>query len=264
MTTPTKPLDLSELSIQFFKGIGPQVAQKLAKLGLRTAQDILFHLPYRYQDRTRVTPLAHLRPGEHAVIEGQIYQHQVQFGKRRSLVCTLRDHSGQVSLRFFNFNNSQVEQFAKNPRVRCFGEVRFNKTGLQLIHPEYQIISTDVPLIVEEYFTPVYPSTEGITQRQLRQLATQVFALFKTGNEIIEYLPSDIRHAYQLPELKQAIEFLHFPPPDTALNVLEEGQHPAQQRLIIEELLAYQLSMQRVLRVSKSKMRLLLKMLLLY
>ena len=246
-TTSNKPLDLADLSVQYFKGIGPQVAQKLAKIGLNTAQDVLFHLPYRYQDRTRITPLAHIRPGEHAVIEGQVFRHQVQqYGKRRSLICTMRDSSGTLTLRFFNFNAQQVEQFAANPRIRCFGEVRFAPQGLQLIHPEYQVLSPDAPVVVEEHFTPVYPSTEGITQRQLRQLAAQVIALCKTGKEIREWLPASIREELNLPELKQAIEFLHYPPPDTTLSLLEAGNHPAQKRLIIEELLAYQLSMQRV------------------
>lgn len=246
MSTSTKALDLSELSLQFFKGIGPQVAQKMQKMGLRTAQDVLFHLPYRYQDRTRITPISWLRIGEYAVIEGKIIRHQVQYGKRRSLLCTLRDSSGTLTLRFFNFNTAQVEQFALNPRVRCFGEVRFNKVGLQIIHPEYHVLATDAPVQVEEHFTPVYPSTEGISQRQLRQLTAQVFALCKTGNEIREYLPAEIRQHLHLPALKEAIYFLHYPPPDTSLEALEEGQHPAQQRLILEELLAYQLSMQRL------------------
>jgi ATP-dependent DNA helicase RecG len=245
-TTTAKLLDLSELSVQYFKGIGPQVTQRLAKMGLHTAQDVLFHLPYRYQDRTRITPINWLRVGEHAVIEGQILRHQVQYGKRRSLVCTLKDSSGLLTLRFFNFNASQVEQFAKNPRVRCFGEARFNKSGLQLIHPEYQILTPDASITVEEHFTPVYPSTEGISQRQLQLLTAQVFALCKTGNEIREYLPAEIRQELNMPALKEAIEFLHYPPPDTALELLEQGLHPSQQRLIIEELLAYQLSMQRL------------------
>lgn len=238
--------DLATVSLQYFKGIGPQVAQKLSKIGLHTAQDVLFHLPYRYQDRTRITPMAFLKPGEHAVIEGQVVKHQIQFGRKRSLVCTMRDGSGALTLRFFNFNASQVEQFSQNPRVRCFGEVRFNKAGLQLIHPEYQILLPDAPVIVEEHFTPVYSTTEGITQRQLRQLAEKVFALLRSGKEITEYLPLDIRNEMQLPSLKEAIEFLHFPPPDTSLEILEEGRHPAQIRLILEELLAYQLSMQRL------------------
>jgi len=242
-----KSLDLADLSVQYFKGIGPQVAQKLAKIGLHSAQDVLFHLPYRYQDRTRITPLAHLRPGEHAVIEGQVIRHQVQqYGKRRSLICTMRDSSGLITLRFFNFNSQQVEQFAASPRIRCFGEIRFAPQGLQLIHPEYQVLSPDAPIVVEEHFTPVYPSTEGITQRQLRQLAAQVIGLFKTGKEIREWLPANVREELALPELKEAIEFLHYPPPDTTLSLLEAGEHPAQKRLILEELLAYQLSMQRL------------------
>lgn len=246
-TPIAKPLDLADLSVQYFKGVGPQGAEKLAKIGLHTAQDVLFHLPYRYQDRTRITPIAHLRPGEYAVVEGQVVQHQVQqYGKRRSLICTLRDGSGAMVLRFFNFNAQQVEQFAKTPRVRCFAEVRFAPRGLQFIHPEYQVLQPQAPVIVEEHFTPVYPSTEGISQKQLRQLTAQVIQLFKTGREIREWLPESIREEMDLPELKQALEFLHYPPPDTALTILEEGKHPAQKRLIIEELLAHQLSMQRL------------------
>ncbi|AFI87511.1 ATP-dependent DNA helicase RecG [Aggregatibacter actinomycetemcomitans] len=237
----TQLLDAIPLTV--ISGVGAAVVEKLGKLGIFNLQDLLFHLPLRYEDRTRITPIADLQAEQYATIEGVVQSSEVQFGRRPMLMVYLSDGTAKLALRFFNFNAGMKNSLQPGARVKAFGEVRRGRFMAEIHHPEYQIIHDNKPLVLAETLTPIYPSTEGLKQTTLRKLIGQaLLVLDKTP--IAELLPAECNpHPF---DLKSAIQFLHNPPPDVSLTTLEEGKHPAQQRLIFEELLAYNLAMQKV------------------
>lgn len=242
------PGTLDRISITSLHGVGPQLAIKLKKLGLYSLQDLLFHLPLRYIDRTQITPIGGIQPMTEVVIEGEIRASDVVFGRRRSLVCRIQDATGVVTLRFFHFNRAQQQRLKPGSRLRCFGEVRRGKSGVELYHPEYQYLDSPNPAQLEETLTPIYPATEGITQSRIRDLCSQALKQLQE-HQIAELLPTELKAelgpqlAYSLDD---ALRLLHNPPPGTALHLLAEGEHPAQQRLAAEELVAHNLSLLRM------------------
>ncbi|HEN8802024.1 TPA: ATP-dependent DNA helicase RecG [Pseudomonas putida] len=238
--------ELSKVPVTVLKGVGEAMAEKLAKVGLENLQDVLFHLPLRYQDRTRVVPIGQLRPGQDAVIEGVVSGADVTMGKRRSLVVRLGDGTGVLSLRFYHFSNAQKEGLKRGAHLRCYGEARPGASGLEIYHPEYRALNGDEPPPpVEQTLTPIYPSTEGLTQQRLRLLCQQSLSLLGPRS-LPDWLPDELARDYQLAPLDDAIRYLHNPPADADLDELAEGQHWAQHRLAFEELLTHQLSQQRL------------------
>ena len=239
---------LDRQSVETLNGVGPALASKLHKLGLFSLQDLLFHLPLRYIDRTQITPIGGIQPMTEVVIEGEVRASDVVFGRRRSLVCRVQDHSGVVTLRFFHFNRAQQERLKPGVKLRCFGEVRRGKSGLELYHPEYQYLDTANPAGLEDTLTPIYPATEGITQSRIRDLCGQALRHLDT-HQIVELIPADINSGLEQQlsySLVAALRLLHNPPPGTALHLLAEGEHPAQQRLAAEELIAHNLVLLRL------------------
>ncbi|MFG0381839.1 ATP-dependent DNA helicase RecG [Pseudomonas sp. zbq_18] len=237
--------ELAQVPVTALKGVGAALAEKLAKVGLETLQDVLFHLPLRYQDRTRVVPIGALRPGQDAVIEGVVAGADVVMGKRRSLLVRLQDGSGTLSLRFYHFSQTQKDGLKRGTHVRCYGEARPGASGLEIYHPEYRALGADEVAPVEQTLTPIYPTTEGLTQQRLRALSQQ--ALARLGpHSLPDWLPEELARDYQLGPLDEAIRYLHRPPPDADLDELAEGRHWAQHRLAFEELLTHQLSLQRL------------------
>lgn len=229
-------------SLTELRGVGPAMLEKLARLGLHTVQDVLFHLPTRYQDRTRVVPIGAALPGAELVVIGEILHTEVVFRRRRMLLCKVSDGSGSMTLRFFHFNEKQRQGMRTGCQLHCFGEVRGNPGALEMIHPEYRIQADTEPVSVEEHLTPIYPTTDGVNQLTLRRLVAQVLPCV---GRVVELLPS-VAAAGAVPELADALRYLHQPPPEAAQALLLEGEHPAQQRLIIEELVAHQLSLLRI------------------
>ncbi|NVK36533.1 MAG: ATP-dependent DNA helicase RecG [Gammaproteobacteria bacterium] len=234
---------LGRSAVTELKHVGDKLAEKLAKLGIHSIQDLLFHLPLRYQDRTRITPIGALRPNVDVVIEGEIMLADVVFGKRRSLAVRLQDGTGTITLRFYHFSGAQKNNLKKGARIRCYGEVRRGRAGLELYHPEYQFVEDLAALPTEDTLTPIYPSTEGLTQARWRQLMTQVLMLLKKGRAIDDLIPAPLLAPYGLPDLRSALLYLHQPPVGANLEELENSQHPTQKRLIMEELLAHNLSL---------------------
>ncbi len=229
------------------KGIGPRLAEQLQALNIFNLADWFFHLPFRYEDRSRITPIGGLQPMRPAVIQGEVRAASVVFGKRRSLLVKLQDHSGLVSLRFYHFSAAQKQQFSTGNIIRCYGEPRRGASGLELYHPEYQLLEEGLDAPLEALLTPVYPATDGISQQRLRILHEQSLTLLRQQQvDLNDLLPADWLQQWQLPTLEQALLFLHQPPADTQLSTLEDGKHPAQKRLILEELLAHQLSLHRL------------------
>ena len=237
--------ELAQVSVTALKGVGEAMAEKLAKVGLENLQDVLFHLPLRYQDRTRVVPIGALRPGQDAVIEGVVSGADVAMGKRRSLLVRLGDGTGSLSLRFYHFSNAQKEALKRGTHLRCYGEARPGASGLEIYHPEYRALTGDEDVPVEQNLTPIYPTTEGLTQQRLRQLSQQALSLLGPRS-LPDWLPAELAADYQLAPLDQAIRYLHHPPPDADLDELAVGHHWAQHRLAFEELLTHQLSQQRL------------------
>jgi len=241
----TIPVELSEFSCTRLKGVGPKIAELLTKCGIQTAQDLLFHLPSRYEDRTRITPIGHARPGDHIVVQGTVEHAEIVHARRRSLLCKIWDGTGHVTLRFFHFTSQQHQSFKAGAQLRCFGEIRGWRRDLEMIHPEYQFINEHVPLPADNTLTPVYPTTEGLTQRQLRLLTEQALNLLENA-ALPDCLPEKILSELQFSNLKIAINYVHRPPPDAAIDEILSGKHPAQQRLAFEELLAHHLSLRRL------------------
>jgi ATP-dependent DNA helicase RecG len=229
-------------------GVGPATESRLARLGLHTLQDLLFHLPLRYVDRTRITPMGSLRPGQEALVQGQIDLAQIRFGRRRSLLCRIGDGSGSLVLRFFHFNRAQQANLERGATLRCWGQARAGARGLEMVHPEYRRVAEDSANDLDSTLTPIYPATERLPQSVLRRLTTQALAALKAAPEALEdFLPERVSRNLALPRLHEAITLMHMPPPGTDTEQLLTGRHPAQRRLAFEELLAHQISL-RLLR----------------
>ena len=234
---------LDGVPLTSLSGVGAAIAEKLSRIGINNVQDLLFHLPMRYEDRTRITPIADIRPESFATIEGYVQYTEVQFGRRPILSVTLSDGTSKVMLKFFNFNAGMKNSLAVGVRVKAFGEIKRGRYMAEIHHPEYQIIRNNQPLELAETLTPIYSTTEGLKQASLRKMTEQALAVLQNV-QVAELLPEQYNpHQYSL---KEALALLHRPPPSISAEVLEKGEHPAQKRLIFEELLAHNLAMQQL------------------
>jgi ATP-dependent DNA helicase RecG len=244
MNNKPQPNGISNLAhtpVTTLKGVGPGMAKKLEKINLHTLQDLLFHLPLRYEDRTRITTIRDLLPGTHTNIVGEITDNQIVNGKKRMLVVSLNDGTGIINLRFFHFSASQKNSLSIGSTIRCYGEINRGPRGFEIVHPEYKPLDQDQPLTpVEETLTPVYRTTDGLRQVSLRMLTDQALIRLTRG-QVEELLPQE--YVLESYSLAQALALIHRPPPETSVIQLEEGKHPAQLRLIKEELVAHNLSM---------------------
>jgi len=214
-------------------------ATLFARLGIRREQDLVLHLPIRYEDETRITALGALRPGETAQVQGVVVRQEIVARPRRTLAVELRDDSGSITLRFFHFYGSQLRQFAVGNRVRAFGETRGGLFGLEMVHPRYRVVDEGEPL--PQALTPVYPTVSGLGQARLR--ATILRAL--RAVQWPETVPAAVLAALGLPASADALRAIHQPAPDTSARALHERTTPAWRRVIFDELLAQQLSLQR-------------------
>jgi len=229
------------------KGVGDKTAGLLEKLGIRTIQDLLFHLPLRYQDRTHITPIGAALPGQECLVQGEIEIAQIKFGRRRSLLCRISDGTGALTLRFFYFNKTQQENLQRGKSMRCYGRISGMGTNHEMIHPEYRLLEKDEQAQVDETLIPVYPTTEGLHQNRLRKLTDIALdIIINQPARLVELLPENLLVKYQLPELCDALKYTHRPPPDAGIDQLRDGTHPAQRRLAFEELLTMFLSLQRI------------------
>ena len=240
-----------DAALTVLNGVGPALAASLQKLDLHRVEDLLFMLPLRYEDRTRLTRLGALRPGMRAMVTGEVLLAEVVFRGRRSMLVRIGDGSGQLTLRFFYFSRQQQAQLKNGTQLSCYGDVRPGPVGLEMVHPEYRILKPGQPPVITDALTPVYPTTEGVQQGRLRNLVAQALALMQ-ADPPEELLPADILAARDMPSLEAALTYLHRPPPDADLASMSEGRHPCQQRLAFEELLAHYLSL-RNLRLMASR-----------
>jgi len=223
------------------RGVGPALAERLLRLGVAKVQDLLFVLPTRYEDRTRIVPVGALLPGMRVAVEGQVQLTEVVYRRRRQLLSRISDGSGFLTLRFFYFSTAQQSGLARGVRLRCFGEVRRGPLGLEIVHPEYRRV-LDEATALEDALTPIYPGTEGVAQPRLRALIDQALGELETS-AVRDWIPPEILAPLGLPSLQEALFYVHRPPREARLDILAAGGHPAQRRLAFEELLAHQLSL---------------------
>ncbi len=232
-------------SLRAFKGIGPKLAEKLARLGLERTSDLVFHLPSRYQDRTHRQSIGSLHLHQEVLVAGRVVHAEIIRHRRPALLVRITDGTGILTLRFFHFQVAQYKQFTVDQAVQAFGEVRPGFSGLEMVHPEYHLLSSSemaVGTVGETILTPIYPTTAGVNQSILRRLIRQVIRHYSPEEWLpMTSLPQDLRLG-----LSQALNFLHAPPPGVDLDALAAGRHPAQRRLAFEELIAHQLGLARL------------------
>jgi len=242
-----EPIPFHQTPIRALKGVGSRHAKQLARIGITTVQDLLFHLPLRYEDRTQVTPISALRPGDQTLIEVDVQHGEVRMGRRRSLLVLVADASGALLLRFFTFSPAQREGFKPGVRLRCYGEVRQGPDSLEIVHPECHRLDATRAEGYEAALTPVYPSTEGLHQLAWRAMTSHALELLDAvPGRLRDLLPEGLGNALQLPALLPSLRLLHRPPPEADRTALSESRHPAQYRLAFEELLAHQIALRRL------------------
>jgi ATP-dependent DNA helicase RecG len=235
---------VGETPLAALAGVGPRVAEKLAARGLLTLQDLWLQLPRQYEDRTRISPIRELRPGEAAQVEGVVEAIERGFRYRPMLRVAISDGSrATLVLRFFHFRAAQVAQFAPGVRVRCYGTPRAGQHGLEIVHPSYRVLDDDGHALGDQ-LDPVYPAIEGLGPISLRRLIGQALDRLPDA-EALELLPASMRESLRLPSLRDALLTVHRPARDADVGALLAGTHPAQQRLALEELLAHHLSLRR-------------------
>jgi len=220
-------------------GEGGGDAARFARLGLRVDADFVLHLPIRYEDRTRIVPIAAARDGRPAQVEGVVVRSEIVMRPRRMLRVELRDDSGSVSLRFFHFYGSQAKLFAEGARVRAFGDVRAGLFGAEMVHPQCRVVRTGEPL--PETMTPVYPTVSGLGQARLRKAIDEALDALAWD----ETAPADVVAKLRLPPVVDALRAIHRPRPGASLEALADRSAPAWRRVIFDELLAQQLSLAR-------------------
>ncbi|MBI6547686.1 ATP-dependent DNA helicase RecG [Xenorhabdus lircayensis] len=231
---------LDAIPLTTLRGVGASQLTKLAELGLVNLQDLLLHLPLRYEDQTRLYTINELLPGIYATVTGEILRTNVAFGRRRIMICQISDGTGILTLRFFNFTAAMKNNLAEGKHVVVYGEIRRGNQGPEIIHPEYKVQQHANRVQLQDTLTPIYPTTEGVRQTTLRRLIEQALEILDTC-AINELLPEEFSR--KMISLPSALHTLHRPPPDISLTDLENGRHPAQRRLILEEFLAHHLSM---------------------
>lgn len=235
----------NSLSCRQLRGVGERVAQRLQRMGILTIPDLLFHLPLRYEDRTRVFRLRDLQPSQSGVIEVVIDHVSVPPSGRTRLQVMAKDDSGCICLRFFHVYPKQKQLLTPGVRLRCFGEMRLGTNGPEMIHPEYHLAGERL-LPADNVLTPVYPATEGISQSLLRKLMTEALPRARQAGWLEDLLPEGVLQELRFPSLVDALQFVHFPPAGTDTGVLARFEHAAQRRLIFEELLAQRLGLLEV------------------
>jgi len=234
-----------DAALSSLPGVGPRVAEKLAARGLLTVQDLWLHLPLRYEDRTRLTPIARLQGGVPAQVQGTVEAVERGFRYRPLLRVAISDESqAALVLRFFHFRAAQVAQFAPGTRILAYGTPKPGQHGWEIVHPSYRVLGADGEADLGDALDPVYPPVEGIGPAGLRKLIGQALDRLPDSASL-ELLPAAWLQRQNLPSLREALLTMHRPPLHSDPALLVAGKHPAQQRLAIEELLAHQLSLRR-------------------
>ena len=223
--------------IQNIRGVGPKIADTLSNLGIYQVEDAVFHLPYKYEDRTNLTPIGDAPYETPLLVEGEIVKSTVVFRGRRMLITEIFDGTGRLTMRMFHFAFAQHKNLKEGHRIRCFGTIRHGPKGKEMIHPQYQVFSKDEEVEIEDHLTPIYPSTSNLQQGRLRKLIQGSIIYCQKNNLLKENWETEDEGGFK--DLLSALTFIHNPPTETSLELLSSGQHPAQRKLIKEELVAH-------------------------
>jgi len=238
-------MKLSQISVESLKGVGVKIAEKLAALSIYNLEELLFHLPSKYQDRSRIHPIGSLRHGQVAQVCGIIEGADIVFGKRRSLICKMSDSTGILDIRLFYFSMAQKKQFVRGDYVQIYGTVSHGGRSLSMIHPEIKFLHSNSKPILSEGLQAVYPTTQGLQQRTFQSLVKQALEHLTSSN-VKELLPHSMLTEMDFPPLADALKLLHNPPLNISLKDLQSGEHPLVQRLAFEELVAQQLALKKI------------------
>jgi len=245
-------MNTQNLPVTALTGIGSQTANRLEKLGIRTIRDLIFHLPHRYEDRTRVYPIGSLAAGMTALICGKVEFTDILPRGRKSLVCRISDETGAISLRFFHFTANQHHVLKPDTWLTVYAEVRYGFAGLEMVHPDYTVIANPDFAMIDSRLTPVYPLTEGLTQNVIRKAVKQALSWCERDESVLtDWLPPSVLQQYDYPSLAEAVQTLHAPDESVSIEALQNGSVPALKRLAFEELLAHHLSLLRVKQKAK-------------
>ena len=237
---------MDQASLLDLKGIGQKGLIKLNKIGINSIEDLLFHLPIRYNDKTKLFKISDLEPGKKLLFEGRIEKANVIFFKKRMFVVRISDETGSVQLRFFYFNKSQIANFSIGRNVRCFGELRVASNTKEVVHPECLFFDKEKPPL-DEFLTPVYPLTEGLHQYSLRNFIKQSLSFLKSGKIVLpELLPDKVLKKYNLVDISSAISNIHNPRKNISHEELIDSRNQNKKRLVFEELLAHQLVFKQI------------------
>ena len=237
---------MDQASLLDLKGIGQKGLIKLNKIGINSIEDLLFHLPIRYNDKTKLFKISDLEPGKKLLFEGRIEKANVIFFKKRMFVVRISDETGSVQLRFFYFNKSQISNFSIGRNVRCFGELRVASNTKEVVHPECLFFDKEKPPL-DEFLTPVYPLTEGLHQYSLRNFIKQSLSFLKSGKIVLpELLPDKVLKKYNLVDISTAISNIHNPRKNISHEELIDSRNQNKKRLVFEELLAHQLVFKQI------------------
>lgn len=241
---PTKKRPASDPVLTFgIRGVGKQTEKQLARLDIRSVSDLLFHLPFRYQDRTQIESISRLMVNQEAVIEGVITRVAKPPRGRTKLLCELSDGTGRIELRFFHVLPFQEKILKLRSRLRCYSTVRLGLQGLEMVHPEFQVMAEGQLIPIDQHFTPIYPATEGLSQYTLRKLIKNALTWMQVEPDFDELLSPDLLQGLGFPSLKDALQFVHKPPRSAPLPLLLENKTVSQKRLVFEELLAHRISL---------------------
>ena len=235
MTEDSKDLH----SVTNLKGVGPKISESLKSLGIQSVQDAMFHLPFRYEDRTILTPIGDVSYDKSVLVEGEIVKSTVVFRGRRMLFTEIYDGTGRLTMRMFNFAMAQHKALKEGLMIRCYGPVTPGPNGKQMIHPQYQIFDKSENLDIDNNLTPVYPTTSGLQQGRIRKVIHDSIAYCDKHDLLKE--SSSLNTESGFIDLWENLKFIHNPPSDIDIQTLIEGKHPAQRSLIKEELVAHML-----------------------
>ena len=236
---------LCDLPTSYIKGVGPAIEKKLGSIGIHSIQDLCFHLPIRYEDKTTISKISELQPNQKFQVQGEVTNCHIQFGRRRSLVCTLNDTSGHLTLRFFHFNASQKAALSVVTKVRCYGDIKFGRLGPETYHPEYKIIKSLTYDGLSKTLTPIYPVTEGLQQSRLKAIISHAVDLINDAQPLEDFLPEKLSAALGFADVTGAILQIHRPRPSSLAADENKDSADGIKRLAFEELLAHRISMRQ-------------------
>ena len=231
---------MANIELTQLKGIGPSIVNKLNLIGIFNLRDLCFHLPFGYQDRTKISIISDLQPGDEKLIKVKILSAQTIYRPKKMMVLKSADSYSNINIRFFYFHPAQTKQLKAGTELLCYGKVSLSRYGLEMIHPEYEVISNDHEL-KEKKLTPVYRVPKGIGQKKIRGFIQSAISKLNFEEDFLDVERYD---ASLNMKIIDALAIIHNPETDIDIDeILPGGSHPARVRLLKEEMIAFQAGM---------------------